>query len=162
MATERPNLYLMRAADVATHSQSFSHPWNPLSELHGMHLSRAVGLKRTGVSYVRIPAGRESFAYHSHRYEEEWVYVLEGRGVALIDEVEYDVGPGDFMAFPTPSVAHLMKNPGPGDLVYLMGGETREFEISEFPRLRKRMVRSNGEVQIYDFDDAKAFAPLGD
>ena len=159
---DRPNLYLVRAADVAAHSQSFSHPWNPLSELHGMHLSRSIGLERTGVSYARIPAHKESFAYHSHRYEEEWLYVLEGRGIALIDDVEYEVGPGDFMGFPAPSVAHLMRNPGPGELVYLMGGENREFEISEFPRLRKRMVRSNGELQIYDFDAAKPFGPLAD
>lgn len=157
---DRPNPYLLRAADAAAQIRSFSHPWNPLSELHGVHLSRAVGLKRTGVSFVRIPPGKESFAYHSHRHEEEWIYVLAGRGLALIEEVEYEVGAGDFMGFPTPSVAHLMKNAGPADLVYLMGGESREFDVSEFPRLRKRMVRSGGETQIYDFDDAEAFGPL--
>jgi uncharacterized cupin superfamily protein len=158
---DKPNLYVLRAADIAAHSQSFSHPWNPKSALHGMHLSRATGLKRTGVSYVRIPPGKESFAYHSHRYEEEWVYVLSGRGKALIDEQEHEVGPGDFMAFPTePPVAHLIANAGDEDLVYLMGGENREFDVSEFPRLRKRMLKSGGQAQIYDYDDAKAFGPL--
>lgn len=160
MAADRPNLYLMRAADIAAHSQSFSHPWNPRSEMHGVQLSRATGLRRTGVGHVRLPPGKESFAYHSHRFEEEWIYVLEGRGIALIDDIEYEVGPGDFMAFPTPSVAHLMRNPGPGDLVYLMGGEHREFEVAEFPHLRKRMVRIGTEVQVYDFEAAGALGPL--
>jgi uncharacterized cupin superfamily protein len=43
--------------------------------------------------------------------EEEWLYILSGRGVAQIDGKEYEVWPGDFMGFATPSVAHLLKNP---------------------------------------------------
>jgi uncharacterized cupin superfamily protein len=160
MSSDREKTYLIRAADVTAETRSFSHPWNPRSDLHGVHLSRAAGLARTGVSFVRIPSGKEAFPYHSHRHEEEWIYVLEGRGIALIDEVEYEVGPGDFMGFATPSLAHLMKNPGPAELVYLMGGEHREFEVSEFPHLRKRMVRSGEQLQIYDFSDAKELGPL--
>jgi uncharacterized cupin superfamily protein len=157
---DKPNLYLMRAADIATHAQSFSHPWNPLSQVSGTQLAGGVGLKRTGVNFMTVPAGKDSFAYHSHRLEEEWIYVLAGRGIALIDEVQYEVGPGDFMGFPTPSVAHLMSNPGPGDLVYLCGGESRDLEVAEFPRLKKRMVRIGQDLQIYDYDAAQPFGPL--
>jgi uncharacterized cupin superfamily protein len=155
---DKPALYLLRATDAREHQQEFSHPWNAASQVIGSSLSRAVGLKRSGVNLLRVPAGKESFAYHSHRFEEEWIYVLEGRGIARVDGAECDVGPGDFLGFPTPSVAHLMRNPGPGDLVYLSGGEHREFEIAEFPDLRKRMVRVGNDLQIYDFDDAKPFA----
>jgi len=48
---------------------------------------------------------------HSHQHEEEWLYILSGRGIAEIDGEELEVGPGDFMAFPTPSVAHHLTNP---------------------------------------------------
>src|SRR5688572_6132929 len=116
---DKPSLNIVRATDVAAHLQQFSHPWNPASEMQGMQLARSVGLKRTGVNFIRVPPGRESYVYHSHRYEEEWIYVLSGRAIALIDDVEYEVGPGDFMGFPTPSVAHLMRNTGNEDLVYL-------------------------------------------
>jgi uncharacterized cupin superfamily protein len=124
-AMEKPNLYLVRAADVAAHAQEFSHPWNPDSLVRGTQLARSVGLKRTGVNFLSVPPGKESYVYHSHCFEEEWLYVLAGAGIALIDGVEYRVGPGDFMGFPTPSVAHLMRNPGPGDLVYLSGAKPR-------------------------------------
>jgi uncharacterized cupin superfamily protein len=154
---DKPNLYLMRATDIAAHAQEFSHPWNPLSLVSGTQLARGVGLKRTGVNLLRVPAGKESFVYHSHHYEEEWIYVLEGSGIALIDGAEYPVGPGDFMGFPTPSVAHNMRNPGPGDLVYLSGGENREFEVAEYPTLGRRAVRMGQHVDIYDADDAKAW-----
>lgn len=159
MAVEdRPEL--LRAADIAAKSGAHAHPWNPKSELHGAQLGRLVGLKRAGVSLVRIPPGRESFVYHSHAREEEWVYILAGHGTAEIYDGEYEVGPGDFMGFPTPSVAHHLRNTGREDLVYLMGGENLDAEISDFPRLGKRMVRVGDRVEIHELGDASPFAPL--
>jgi uncharacterized cupin superfamily protein len=154
--------YLLRAAEIEASTQSISHPWNPDSEIRGTMLARTLGLTRTGVSLARIRSGKESFVYHSHRYEEEWIYILSGKGVAEIDGNEYEVGAGDFMAFPTPSVAHHLRNPFAEDLVYLMGGESRPFEIADFPRMRKRMIRDGTDVQIYDVADAKPFGPLND
>ena len=107
-----------------------------------------------------MPPGKESFVYHSHQHEEEWLYILSGRGVAEIDGEELEVGPGDFMAFSTPSVPHHLKNPFDQELVYLMGGENREFEVADFPRLGKRMIKSGGNFEFYDVSNAKPFGPL--
>jgi uncharacterized cupin superfamily protein len=157
---DKPSLNIVRAADIAAHSQEFSHPWNPNSELHGTQLARSVGLKRTGVNFVRVPAGKESYVYHSHQCEEEWIYVLSGKALALIDDVEYEVNAGDFIGFPAPSVAHHMRNPGPADLVYLSGGENLNFEVADFPKLGKRIVRSGKQLDVYDIADAQPFGPL--
>jgi uncharacterized cupin superfamily protein len=156
--TDRPNLYLVRAADIAAHAQSFSHPWNPRSLMTGAMLGRMAGLKRTGVSFARIPPGKESFIYHSHYFEEEWLYILSGHGRARIDGEEYEVSAGDFMGFPTPSVAHHLVNSGNEDLVYLMGGESRELEVSDFPDLGRIMVRRGEQIDTFDVKDAKPFA----
>jgi len=102
------------------------------------------------LNLIRIPAGKESFAYHSHQHEEEWIYVLSGKALALIDDVEYEIGAGDFIGFPTPSVAHHLRNPGPDELVYLVGGENRDNEIADFPKLGKRIVRRGKEVDVVD------------
>jgi len=147
---DKPSLNIVRAADIAAHSQEFSHPWNPNSQMHGMQLARSVGLKRTGVNYIRVPAGKESYAYHSHQCEEEWIYILSGRAIALIDDVEYAVEAGDFIGYPAPSVAHLLRNPGPADLVYLSGGENLEHDVADFPKLGKRMVRTGKQIDVYD------------
>ncbi len=152
-----PALNIVRAADAAEHGQEFSHPWNPQSLVRAMQLSRSAGLKRAAVNLLTVPAGRESYAYHAHRFEEEWLYILAGRGVARIDGHEYEVGPGDFIGFPTPSAPHQMRNPGPADLVYLAGGENLPFEIADFPELQKRIVRSGDELQVYDYADNKPF-----
>lgn len=151
---------LFRSTDIAEAESEHSHPWNPKSLLRGTHLSRLGGLERTGVSLVRIPPGHESFAYHLHHREEEWIYILAGAGTAQIDGTEYAVGPGDFMAFPTPSVAHHLVNSGADDLVYLMGGENRIYEIADFPKLNKRMVKRGTEVDIYDLDAGQPMGPL--
>src|SRR5215210_9484840 len=150
---------LIKASEVADRAVGFSHPWNPNSEIIGTRLSTLVGLSRLGVSRIRIPAGKESFVYHSHHREEEWIYVISGRGVAEIDGEEYEVAAGDFMGFPTPSVAHHLRNPHEENLVYLVGGAL-DVEIADFPRLGKRMLRRGQDVEIYETSDAKSFGPL--
>jgi uncharacterized cupin superfamily protein len=152
--------FVLHASDTRQHEQSFSHPWNPNSQLIGVQLSRALGLKRAAVSIARMPPGKESFVYHSHYHEEEWLYILSGRGVIEIDGEEIEVGAGDFMAFPTPSVPHHLKNPFDQELVYLMGGENREFDVADFPRLGKRMIKNVEKFEVYDMSSAKPFGPL--
>lgn len=157
---DRPEL--VRADAGAARMTTHSHPWNPNSELTGVQLGRLTGLSRTGVSLVRIAPGKESFVYHAHAREEEWIYILAGTGTAEIDGGEYQVGPGDFMGFPTPSVAHHLRNTGSEELVYLMGGESRDAEIATFPKLGRKMVRIGDQVEIYDTEAAKPFGPLED
>lgn len=152
--------FVVKAHEVVEGAFGFSHPWNPNSEIFGTRLSSLVGLSRTGVNWVRIPARKESFVYHSHQREEEWIYVISGRGVAEIDGEEFEVSAGDFMGFPTPSVAHHLRNPYDEDLVYLVGGENLDVEIADFPRLGKRMLRRGQDVEIYETSDAQNFGPL--
>lgn len=147
--------HIVRRAEARAAESRFSHPWNPNSEITGTHLSELVGLARTGVSIARIGPGKESFAYHLHHIEEEWLYILSGRAVALIDGSEYELAPGDFVAFPTPSVAHNLMNPGPEELVYLMGGENRPHEVADFPDLDRRMVRLGDKLTVYRISDGK-------
>ena len=150
---DRPEL--IRAADAAAREGTHSHPWNPKSEMKGVQLGRLAGLKRTGVSLARIAPGKESFVYHSHEREEEWLYIISGRGTAEIDGADYEVGPGDFMGFATPSVAHHLRNTGEEALVYLMGGESLDAEVARFPKLGRVMVRTGDRVEIYEAGDER-------
>jgi len=156
-----PHPPLIRSAEAKAAFATHSHPWNDKSEFSGVQLGQMAGLKRTGVSLVHIQPGKESFVYHSHEREEEWLYILSGSGTAEIDGKEHRVGAGDFMGFPTPSVAHHLRNSGSETLIYLMGGERRDFEVSDFPKLGKRMIRKGSEIEIYDIADAKPLGPLG-
>jgi len=158
MSNKPPSL--IRAAEIAElPTFPFRHPLNPQSEVHIRSLSALAGLQRIGLHIGRIPPGRESFVYHYHHLEEEFVYILAGRGIAEIGEETHEVGPGDAMLFTAPSVGHHLRNPFDADLVYLMGGENRGFEIGEFPRLRKRGIFSQAGAYIVDADAMQPFVP---
>ena len=149
----------LTAAEIAAASSTHSHPWNPNSELTGAQLGRMAGLKRAGVNLARLRPGKESFILHAHEYEEEWLYILEGRGTATVGDATVEVGPGDFLGFPTPSVAHHLVNSGAEDLVYLMGGENLDHEVATFPGVGKLMLRRGAGVDIFDLKDARPFGP---
>jgi uncharacterized cupin superfamily protein len=152
---------VLRADEIRAREQTVSHPWNPKSEMRGVMLSRATGLKRAGVNLVKLAPGKESCVYHAHYYEEEWMYVLSGRGIAEIDGSEYEIRAGDFLGFPT-GTAHHTRNPFDTDLVYLVGGESREYEVADFPRHERRMVRRGDQIDIFKISDERKFGPLED
>jgi len=41
-----------------------------------------------------------SYLHHVHLHDEEWMYVLSGRGAAAVGNREEAIGPGDFLASP--------------------------------------------------------------
>ncbi|MFO0585382.1 MAG: cupin domain-containing protein [Anaeromyxobacter sp.] len=151
MADGKGPRILVRASERGDAGGS-QHPWNPGSEIHGWMLGQAAGLTRLGVSLAWLPPGKESYAYHLHHREEEWMYLLEGEGVVDVDDREVAVGPGDFLGFP-PGVAHLVRNTGAGDLRFLQGGEViSDVEVADFPRLKRRMVRVGRKISIFPYE----------
>lgn len=156
MTESQPSL--LKAADIAAVDEfEFHHPLNPHSEIHLRSLSRAVGFKRIGINLARVPPGRESFIYHTHSNEEEWIYILSGRGIAEIGESEHEVGPGDFMGFALPQEPHHLRNPFEEDLVYLVGGEQISVDIGTFPRHGKRAILDGEHAYIVDEPNLKDF-----
>ena len=149
---------LLKASEIATQSEfEFHHPLNPNSEVYLRSLSRTTGLKRVAVSLARIPVGKESFIYHAHSNEEEWLYILSGRGIAEIDDTEYEVGAGDFIGFGLPQDPHHLRNPFDEDLVYLVGGEVAKVDIGTFPRHGKRAIRDGETAYIVDEESLTDF-----
>ena len=160
--TNKPRALILARSINVDEEQAFAHPLNPNSEVRGISLSELAGMTRVGIHIVSIAPGKEAFIYHKHTTEEEFVYILSGRGIAEIDEEEFEVGPGDFMGFSTPSVAHHLRNPFEEKLVYLMGGERKDVEIADFPRVGKRIVRIGSTADIVDDEHIQPFWRRGE
>jgi uncharacterized cupin superfamily protein len=142
---------LLKAADIDELAQlRIHHPLNANSDVWLRPLSEFAGLARVRLTLARIPPGKESFAYHAHQADEEFVYILSGRGRAEIGDETVEVGAGDFMGFATPSVAHHLTNPYDEDLIYLMGGERSRVEVGTFPRAGKRIIFSGSGIWQVD------------
>jgi uncharacterized cupin superfamily protein len=82
---KKPHPLIRADAIKQLQEHCFSHPWNPNSEIKGVFLGDAVGLQRIGFHLAHLAPGKESFVYHSHQFEEEFIYILAGHGIAEID-----------------------------------------------------------------------------
>ena len=144
---------LLQAADIqALPEEGRVHPLDPTSVRHTRSLGDAVGLATIGVHLVRLTPGKTSSVYHFHHHDEEWIYVLSGRGVAEIGDEKFDVGPGDFMGFVAGSLPHSLINPNVKDLVYLVGGNRLPFDVCDYPRARMRRYRIHGANEYVSLD----------
>jgi len=155
--TRPPSKALLRAADIdAIEPFESRHQFNDNAVRSTRTLGTLVGLERIGVHLVRLAPGRESTQFHYHDADEEFLYVLAGRGVAEIGDRTYEVGPGDFMGFPAPSEGHSLKNPFDEDLVYLMVGERNANDVVHYPRIRRSMLKGPGGRRWVDWNDLHA------
>lgn len=134
-----PKDHVVRTAELGPADEiHVRHPYNERSNIYMARLSDRTGLSHLGISRARVPPGAESFARHVHSRQEEWIYVLSGRGHVRLDDEEVAVGPGDFVGFPPNGPSHIVRNTSQSeDLVYLQGGDRRKGDRGYFPDLRK-------------------------
>ena len=155
MSKTKPALHV--AANIRRMKEDkFTHFLNPAAIRYTRSLGDAAGLKTLGVHLVRLQGGDVSTEYHFHHQDEEWVYILSGRGIAEIGGKKYKIGAGDFMGFVAASEPHAMRNPYQTDLVYLVGGNRWPLDVCDYPRINKRRYRMNGKN---DYVDLAALMP---
>lgn len=144
---------LNAAAIGAIPEQRRIHQFNDNAQRLTRTLTDSLGLQCMGLHLVRLEGGRDSTQFHYHDTDEEFLYILAGRGIAQLGEQSIEVGAGDFMGFPAPSCGHGLHNPFPEDLVYLMGGERNPADVVHYPRIRRTMIKSHGHRSWVDWDD---------
>ena len=162
MPTKRRQAHpLLKAATIAkTKPVARPHRLNPRAVRHGIALGDLVGMTQIGIHLVRIKPGDQTTEYHTHYCDEEFLYILSGRGTTEIGDKKFTVGPGDFMGFTAKSLPHAMANPFKEDLVYLMGGTRKPFDVSEYPRLKKRTYKFCGERHTVLYRNAQGHGKL--
>ena len=143
--SEAPKILLDAEAIAAMSERRFQHMFNPNGIRMTRSLSDACGMKQLGVHLVRVEPGRESTEYHTHSHDEEWIYILSGRGQAEIGGRVIEVKAGDFMGFVAGSEPHTMKNAASEDLVYLVGGTRHAYDVVDYPRRGIRSYKYDGK-----------------
>jgi uncharacterized cupin superfamily protein len=161
MSTDRKPATVLRAADIEAHSVDFVHPWHPTSAIRGAFLAGPAGLTRCGVNLIALRPKNQSFTYHAHLLEEEWIYLLAGRAVLVSGDTRHELVAGDFAAFPAPQAPHQLHNESDEDVVYLSGGERPPTDIVDFPELGKRLVRVDDRATVYDLATGTSWPFLG-
>lgn len=127
-----------------------SHPLNAASDVYLKRLGPILGLQRLALHIARVPPGKESFVYHRHERDEEFMVILSGRGRAEIGDAIFEIGPGDVMGFTAPNgPAHHIANPFDEDLIYLMGGESSTLDVAHYPRDDSKMIFSESGIYLF-------------
>ena len=143
-------MYLSAEKIAAMEGVRRIHNLNPAAIRIDKSLGDEVGLKNIGVHLISIAPGDKSTELHTHRYEEEAIYVLSGRGTEVIGDQTHKIGPGDFIGFPGGGAAHETINDGTEPLVCLVIGQRLAQDVVDYPRKGKRLFRNSGERNLVD------------
>ena len=143
-------MYLSAEKIAAMEGVRRVHSLNPAAIRIDKSLGDEVGLKNIGIHLISIAPGDKSTEFHTHRYEEEAIYVLSGRGTEIIGNQTYKIGPGDFIGFASAGAAHETINDGAEPLVCLVIGQRLQQDVVDYPRKGKRLFRNGGERNMVD------------
>jgi uncharacterized cupin superfamily protein len=144
-------MYLSTEKIVAMDSVRRVHTLNPSAIRLDKSLGDLAGLKNIGIHLITIAPGDKSTEFHSHKYEEEAIYILSGHGTEVIGDETHKIGPGDFIGFPAGGAAHETINDGNEPLVCLVIGQRLAQDIVDYPRKGKRLYRNSGQRDMVDY-----------
>tara|TARA_B100000614_G_C14559993_1_gene496883 strand:+ start:500 stop:994 length:495 start_codon:yes stop_codon:yes gene_type:complete len=137
--------YLLRAKDVEALPRSEAkHFLNERAIRRTRSLGDLTGLTGLGIHLVEVPVGQASTEFHTHHYEDEFVYILSGTAEAMVGDECFSVGPGDFIGYRKGGLAHALKNTGETVLKYLAGGERKANDVVDYPVEQIRFYRNEG------------------
>lgn len=141
----------IRAEEAPARPAPTGFPPDLMEGLHGRvkrPLGSLFGLANFGVNLTRIPPGGASSLRHAHQKQDEFIYVLEGTPVLVTDAGETPLVPGMCAGFPAGTGnAHHLRNPGPGDAVYLEIGDRSPGDVVTYP---------DNDLQVVPGSDGKA------
>ncbi len=105
---DKPFPLLTAKAISETDEVKHVHQFNKNAIRHTRSIGDILGLEHLGVHLVRIAPGNDTTQFHLHHQDEEFIYILEGKGTAEIGDELVEVKAGDFMAFTQNSLPHCM------------------------------------------------------
>jgi uncharacterized cupin superfamily protein len=95
------------------------------------------GLRNFGINLTVLAPGAISALLHHHDKQDEFIYVVSGTPILVLDGTEHPLQPGDCCGFKAGSgVAHQLLNRSSQPVHYLEAGD-----------------RTAGDVPVYPFDD---------
>jgi uncharacterized cupin superfamily protein len=143
-------MYLSAEAVAKMEGVRRVHQLNPAAIRLDKSIGDEAGLKNIGIHLVTIAPGDKSTEFHTHKYEDEAIYVLSGSGTEIIGDTSHKIGPGDFIGFPAGGAAHETVNDGTEPLVCLVIGQRLAQDVVDYPRKGKRLYRNSGQRDMID------------
>ncbi|HEY9538230.1 MAG TPA: cupin domain-containing protein [Kiloniellaceae bacterium] len=133
-------------------------PWTEWSDVPRFavryrHLSLAAlgDSYRVGVAIEELPPGKQSSPAHWHVFEEEHLFLLEGRLTLRIGAETHVMTAGDYACFPAGQQAgHCLVNDSDALARYVIVGEHNPNEVTIYTDSSKVLVRALGRRALFD------------
>jgi uncharacterized cupin superfamily protein len=148
---------IVRQKEMFENVKCLQHPLDKSAERNAVSLGDLTGLSKCGIHFTVLKPGKTSTVPHRHHLADEFVFVISGRGEVILDEQNFEVATGDFIGLPKGGPSHAMKNNSSEDLIYLVGGDRPDFDVCDYPKLKKRVyLHQSGGKRNLDFIDHAA------
>lgn len=132
---------------------SKTHFLNSNAKRVNKSLGDLTGLTGIGFHIISVPVGAVSTEHHVHYFEDECVYILEGKGTSVIGDREQRVLPGDFIGYRAGGEAHHLINDGEDVLKAIVVGQRLSHDVADYPHHGRRIYRNgNLDWDLVDLD----------
>lgn len=139
------DIYIVKADDIEQmQGLSKAHFLNPNAKRVNKSLGDLTGITGFGFHIIEVEPGNETTEYHLHYYEDECVYVLEGKATAKIGDNCFDISVGDFIGYRKGGLPHTIINTGENILKCIVVGERLDHDVADYPDKKKRIYRQKG------------------
>ncbi len=129
-----------------------------------VRLTDALRLQTLGLGYETLPPGHRSAFPHSHKLEEEFVYILSGTATVWMNGFIYEAHAGQAVAFPPGgNIAHCVINNSNSPLRYVVVGEATEAagkDLVYYPQHQFRNEQCRKRKSLWE-EDRPANLPQG-
>jgi uncharacterized cupin superfamily protein len=146
----------IRAAEVPPRKTPSGYPAPFISRVQGREkraLGDFFGLKNFGVNLTRLAPKAVSALRHSHKVQDELVYILEGHPTLITNEGRIQLSPGMIAGFRAGTGnAHHLVNETDSDVVYLEIGDRTPGEEATYPDDDLHLKSVEGKYRYFHKD----------
>lgn len=124
------------ATDVPARTKPSVYPEPFASRMMGREkhsLGDIFGIKNFGVNFTRLAPGAQSALLHRHKFQEEFIFILEGQPTLVTETEEIQLYPGMCAGFIPAGVAHQLVNKTLIDVIYLEIGDRIKDDAVSYP-----------------------------
>jgi uncharacterized cupin superfamily protein len=117
------------------------------SKMKTVLIGDAIGCEKIYVNIDYVKPGAESVKYHSHSKQEEFFFIISGKGILRIDGKEISIMTGDVISKPSgKDIAHQFINNGSEILQILDIGTREDDDVTTYPDENVVYVKNKGLV----------------
>jgi uncharacterized cupin superfamily protein len=117
------------------------------SKMKTILIGDAIGCEKIYVNMDYVKPGAESVKYHSHSKQEEFFFIIGGKGILRINGKEISIMTGDVISKPAgKDIAHQFINNGSEILQILDVGTRENDDITTYPDENVMYVKNKGLI----------------